>query len=133
MRFNAVHELRRQLELPVVAREDRPRLHTYKWTLCEGVAKPPMPKRKVIACNTTSSVTIEPLRKQIAELEAWKAEAIARYPDLAVPPLVKRARQLVAEMLRSSNDHGLAGQVVAGTKDGTMMMRVCVAALEESM
>jgi len=39
---------------------------------------------------------IEIRDKQIAELEAFKATAIEKYPDLAVSPVVLRAREILA-------------------------------------
>lgn len=75
---------------------------------------------------------IRQLQEQIATLEAWKADAIARYPELAVAPVVLRARKLVAEELRAGGDPTLAQHVERGEKDTTLMMRVTIKALEES-
>jgi hypothetical protein len=74
---------------------------------------------------------IKQLNAQIAELEAWKRDAIARYPDLAVDPVVLKARKLVAEEVRAGGDHTLADQIARGVKDETLMMRVTIKALEE--
>lgn len=71
------------------------------------------------------------LKEQIAQLEAWKAKAIAEYPNLAVEPIVLKARKLVAAELRASGDMALAQHVEAGDKDTTLMMRVAIKALEE--
>lgn len=76
-------------------------------------------------------IQIKQLNAQIAELEAWKRDAIARYPDLAVDPTVLKARKLVAEEVRAGGDHTLADQIMLGRKDDTLMMRVTIKALEE--
>jgi len=68
---------------------------------------------------------------KIAELEAWKAAAIARFPDLAVDPDVIKARKIVSDMLEKSGDLALAHAVAAGQKDETMLVRAVVAALGE--
>lgn len=74
---------------------------------------------------------IKQLLAQIAELEAWKRDAISRYPDLAVDPTVLKARKLVSEEVRAGGDHTLADQIARGLKDETLMMRVTIKALEE--
>ena len=77
------------------------------------------------------SATVEELNEKVANLEAWKAEAIRKYPELAVAPVVLRARKLVAEELRASGDHALAKHVMDGAKDESMLIRVAAKALEE--
>ncbi len=74
---------------------------------------------------------IKQLVNTITELEAWKRDAISRYPDLAVDPTVLKARKLVAEEVRAGGDHTLADQIARGLKDETLMMRVTIKALEE--
>ena len=74
---------------------------------------------------------VKQLQEQIEVLFRWKADAIARHPDLAVAPLVLKARKLVAAELRASGDASLAHHVERGQKDDTLMMRVTIKALEE--
>ena len=74
---------------------------------------------------------ISELKAQIAELEAWREAAVTRYPDLAVPPIVLRARALVAEEVAAGGDYTLADQIKRGLKDATLMVRVAIKALEE--
>lgn len=94
---------------------------------------PPPPKRAVKEPTEAAlHFQIEGLQKQIADLQAWKQIAIARYPDLAVSELVLRARKLVAAELRESGDPALAEQIMTGSKDSTALMRVTLRALEES-
>lgn len=59
----------------------------------------------------------------------WKADAIARYPDLAVDPVVLKARQMVAAEIGDS-DKASRDAVLAGQRDGTLQMRVAVKLLE---
>lgn len=74
--------------------------------------------------------TIDQLRARVAELEAWKADAIQRYPDLAVPPLLKKARDIVAAELRASDDINQAERVELGHCDTTLPVRVALKMLE---
>lgn len=75
-------------------------------------------------------VQIKELNATISELVAWKTNAIARYPDLAVDPVVLKARKLVAEEVRAGGDNHLANEIIAGHKDSTLMVRVAIKALE---
>lgn len=74
---------------------------------------------------------IEELNQKIEELEQWKAAAIDRFPDLAVPPLMVRARKIAADEVRAGGDTLLANQIMSGLKDSTLMVRVALKALEE--
>lgn len=76
-------------------------------------------------------IQIRQLNEKLAELEAWKRDAISRYPDLAVDPIILKARKLVSAEVRAGGDTALADQIVMGRKDDTLMMRVTVKALEE--
>lgn len=69
---------------------------------------------------------------KIAELEEWKAAAIARFPDLNVDPAIIKARKIVAAELKAAGDCNLAEQVLRGTKDETMLVKVTARALEEA-
>ncbi len=68
------------------------------------------------------------LRRELDELRKWKADAIARYPDLAVPPLVIKARQLYAAQL--NGNAAAVSDVRAGKMDDGAPMRAIIAALE---
>lgn len=93
--------------------------------------KPPESKRKVTEPSLTALRTqIEQLVATITELAAWKDDAIRRYPDLAVAPVVIKARKLVAEEVRAGGDKHLADEILAGHKDSTLMVRVTIKALE---
>ena len=70
------------------------------------------------------------LQSQVIELELWKADAIKRYPDLAIPPLLKRAREIVADELRASGENDMAEKVVAGKNDKSLAVRLVLKMLE---
>jgi hypothetical protein len=94
------------------------------------------PAKKTVTVNHTArsedkSNEVRELTRRVAELESWKSDAIARYPDLAADPIVLKARRLVAQEIRDSGDSMLADRVLAGAKDDGLMMRVTIKALEE--
>lgn len=95
--------------------------------LLKSPRRKPSKKPSVLVDNR-----VRELEVQLAELKAWKEDAIARYPDLKVDPLVLRARQLVAEELRASDEPKMAEDVMAGYKDGSPLMRVTIRVLERS-
>jgi hypothetical protein len=93
----------------------------------------PRPKKMKLKSPTEAGLNaqLEALKQKVAELEAWKVNAMARCPELSVPPIVLKARELVAAELRAHADHTLADAVAAGKKDDTMLVRVTIKALEE--
>lgn len=108
-------------------KDDRRKVNRYSYG-GDPNAKPRKVKRatpRAMAFNEAE------LRQKIAELEAWKVDAIARFPELAVDPDVMKARKIVHKMLLESGDRTLAGHVIAGDKDETMLVRAVVAALGE--
>jgi len=76
---------------------------------------------------TPAAVDMNALHARIAELERWKTDAIARYPDLAVPEIVLCARKIAAT---TSTDKRLSEEILSGHKDTTLLVRAVVAALE---
>jgi hypothetical protein len=75
---------------------------------------------------------LDAANKLIEELQAWKADALRRFPELGVDPIVLRARSIVASALRAAGDPTLADLVTRGAKDETMLVKVTVKALEEA-
>lgn len=73
---------------------------------------------------------IQELESQVAELEAWKKDALSRYPALAVDPLVLRAREIAARTYKAS-DPKHAQDIMVGKLDKTPIMMAVIAALEE--
>lgn len=68
---------------------------------------------------------------KVAELEEWKADAIKRFPDLAVDPAVIQARKRVAAMFRSDGDSMKADAALSGQMDNTPIMRAVTATIED--
>jgi len=67
----------------------------------------------------------------IATLEAWKADAIKRFPDLAVDPAIITARKKVAALYRADGDNMKASAVIAGQHDHTPIMRAVASVIED--
>lgn len=106
--------------------------HTYRFVEGTPTPQPRVMKRKVPTAAGYDARITELLEK-LHTLEEWKADAIKRHPDLAVPPIVIKARKIVADEVRAGGDTLLASQIMAGNKDTTLMMRVTLKALEEDV
>lgn len=92
--------------------------------------RPPVIERKRKApTDAGMKARIAQLEAENAELRAWRVEAEQRFPDLKVPPVVIRARQIVAETLRSDGDTRHAQEVLSGAKDCSPMVRAVIHAL----
>lgn len=98
-------------------------------------ATPPSNRRAETV--TLASSEYERLREEVADLKAqlraaaaWKADAIARHPDLAVDPLVLEARQIVAEQDDTTAD--VRDAVLAGRHDDSRMVRIVVETLRRA-
>jgi hypothetical protein len=96
-----------------------------------GEAPPARKMKRKLPSQSGYEARLANLNEELAELKAWKASAIARFPDLAVDPVVLKARKIVAEELRKGGDPQLAHHVMLGQKDETMMMRVTIRGLED--
>lgn len=90
--------------------------------------KPPLKLVPKKAPPVVSECLVSALRAEIAELKAWKAEAIRRYPDLGVPPEVLAARKIVAETM--SGDKMFVDSLMRGEKDNLPIMKVALKAME---
>lgn len=79
-------------------------------------------------------VTLDPdflsLKAQVADLLAWKADAMARYPALRVPQVVLDARKIVAQTFADKGEPDSAAKVRDGQRDKSAIMVAVVAALE---
>jgi hypothetical protein len=69
----------------------------------------------------------EAIMAELEDLRAFKKMALGRYPDLAVPDVLLRARKLAAAQF---TDIAAKTAIFGGQKDGSPMMRAIVAALE---
>ena len=71
------------------------------------------------------------LRRQCEELEQWKADAIAKHPDLApVDPILLKARELAAETLRAGGFDTDADDTLNGRQDSSLLVGALVKALQ---
>jgi hypothetical protein len=72
------------------------------------------------------------LSAQIAELQAWKADAIKKHPELASPdPLLLKAREIVAEVQRDKmQDPSTLGRLLAGGYDSGSAVQAALLALK---
>lgn len=73
---------------------------------------------------------IRQLEDEVAALRTWKQEALLRYPDLAVDPLILKARKIVADLLNKQGDIPRAKSVTAGQQDTTLIVRATFEALQ---
>lgn len=89
-----------------------------------AAAQPKMKRKKPTEAGLQATVSL--LREQVAELEAWKADAIRRHPDLAVSPVVLKARALAARKFPDK-----ANEIHSGRMDDKPLIQVIVEALEE--
>lgn len=74
---------------------------------------------------------VDGLRARVAELEAWQADALRRFPDLAVPEIVVRAQRIAANAVREKNPD-MAEAILAGQRNDSPIMLATIAALEEA-
>lgn len=76
---------------------------------------------------------LELLAARIAELEAWKADAIAKHSDLApVDPVLAKARLIASGIVRNLPGSGVqerADQIEEGLFDDNAVVRAALAAL----
>lgn len=70
---------------------------------------------------------MQQLHARINELARWKDEAIDRFPELAVDPLVLEARKIVAD--QCGDDGMYRSAFIDGGRDNSFAMRVALAAL----
>lgn len=73
-----------------------------------------------------------PFEAEVKELRKWKADAIARFPELAVDPIVLRARNRVASILREEGNIEKALMVEKGLLDDGELMRVVISVMKEA-
>lgn len=87
-----------------------------------------MSEWEVIRANgvtTPVPAVAAPVSDELAELRAWKADAIARYPDLGVKPVVLEARKIVADVFGKEKRDA----IMRGEHDAGPAMKVAVSAL----
>lgn len=119
---------------------------SFQWSMAPEGTTPPVVKTKVkpsdqprwnsctatyvpVPLGPTSQTIFDALNRDMEDLRRWKAEAIARYPDLGVDPIILKARNIVAEEMDGVDDD-YAAAVRAGKRDGVLAMRLVVKMLE---
>jgi hypothetical protein len=109
------------------------RRSTYAYRIGNGVPCPSERKQPKLDLPTPAAIDVQvaELRAKIAELEAWKASALERHPDLGVSPFILRARPIVAKLLRERGDEAWAKAAESGGRDNTVMVLATASALEE--
>lgn len=120
--------LREKVPNPISKGKGLKSVFSYKLNPNPKPVPPVQPMRNTTPSTAGLTARIDELTNTIKELKAWKANAIARYPDLDVDPIVLEARNIVASELDGS-DSILADQVRRGLKDSILPMRVTIAAL----
>lgn len=70
-----------------------------------------------------------PTDTELVELRRWKADAIKRFPQLGVDPIVLTARDHVASILRSEGNEAKAALVDQGELDDGETMRIVLSVL----
>lgn len=103
------------------------------YTINDGSPKalsiPPVTVRKQVEWAKAVAAEKE-MYAELTELKAWKADAIARYPDLGVEPLILKARKIVANIYHAKMDTARKEDALKGRLDKTPIMEATVAALE---
>jgi len=94
----------------------------YKHFPADAAAKPD----KVARVAPLASDKINDLERQLRELQAWKQEALARFPDLAVEPIIFRARAIAAQAAPEQID-----AINKGHRDNSALIKAVVIALSE--
>ena len=73
---------------------------------------------------------IDTFEDEISELRAFKARALAAYPDFEVDPTILEARQIGYRALKDAGNYDVADRVVTGNADDTAFVRAIVEALK---
>jgi len=91
---------------------------------------PPLRNRPEEMLYDNEFVSGEELELQVEQLRAWKAAAVAKYPDLApVDPYLKRAREILATVVDQSD----GDDIINGDWDGEYSILGVIRALKEGM
>jgi hypothetical protein len=88
-------------------------------------------RRTVKPTEAGLQMRLDAAHATIKELDAWKADAIARFPDLAVEPALIAARKKVAALFHSEGDKVKANAVLTGLHDATPIVRLAAALIDE--
>ena len=87
-------------------------------------------REELYARINAQQAQIDDLHADVAELEAWKADAIAQHPDLApVDPILLKARKIVGRHLHNNGLTSDAQDVLWGHSDDHMAVCAVLDAL----
>lgn len=100
----------------------------YGYALSNGEAPSPRPLKRSTPTENGWKARYNEALVEVDRLKEWQAEALRRYPDLAVPDVVFRARQIVAKAAPEHRAEALDGRL-----DKKPIMLVTIAALEEML
>ena len=72
---------------------------------------------------------VETLKAEVDTLQQWKQDALLRYPDLDVDPLLLEARALLAAEAEEQNSRAASDAYSNGNRDHTIAVQALVKAL----
>ncbi|MFZ9627302.1 MAG: MarR family transcriptional regulator [Burkholderiaceae bacterium] len=73
---------------------------------------------------------VDRARDRLVEADAWKAAAIAKYPDLApVDPLLAKAREIAAQLFAVQGNNDAAARITTGEYDTIDAVQAALVAL----
>lgn len=93
-----------------------------------GDGKPTVPPKLKMKKSTKAELRITELEELVVSLTAKLAEAIAKYPDLAIKPKVLEARKIVADVFNRKGDKQKAHEALTGKLDESPIMEVALLA-----
>lgn len=95
--------------------------------------------RSINGTKPKSHARIQNLEKQVAGLKAevsaltaWKNAALKRFPDLAVSPIMLKARKIAANTLYEADNSSLADAILAGKRDDHVAVKIAIEAMKDA-
>lgn len=95
-----------------------------------GDGKAIVPKKLRLSENTKLEIKVAELLEKNEEMSEWIKKAIERYPDLAIPDELKKARQVAIDYYNKLGDKQKAADIKAGRCDHTPMIQIALMAIE---
>lgn len=126
------HLMRKKVPNPVPPHRGR-QPFIYAYSIGDGTPQPLKPCHRHSPTPAGLEARMAEMESRLQELSSWREEAIARYPDLAVPPIILRARKIVEEVYCGANDPAGAKEVHMGRRDQSLIMKAVCLALEETI
>jgi len=88
--------------------------------------------QRITRTQIASSRKSDRADNELIELRQWKAEAIKRFPELGLDPLVKKARSTVADIFRREGNQTKAALIESGELDDGDTMRAVLSVLRNA-